>query len=947
MNLYEVKEKVIEFLKGYGFEETDRAYNIIRALLDQTPDQPEYVMTLLNACRDSYDPDTCLLNFSHFIDHSLSPYSQLKEFNQNQLLLDVAKTIFSASNYLSSMLFIQPAFLYSLFEGDFLGLPDSAEYLSETRRLDDDLHDEEVFSTALNRFKMEKLIPIALRELFDRDSINRTAHQLSVLADSILETVYRRCRKKFPDQRLAIISMGKLGGDEVNFSSDLDLIFIGEERALSAVDEFGQSIVNELTRRSRFGYLFRVDMRLRPEGNASALVTRLDYFRDYLLSRARTWERQAYIRARYSAGDPELGKEAIETIRDFVFHSSLTIEDIRSIIFIKNEIDHSVRANPIGHVKKGRGGIRDIEFIVQAFQLIFGDRYPPLRQSNIFHALEMIYKYNLIPPEEYEILAEGYRFLRRIEHYLQLRDNRQVFELPKKDKDLVIIARLMGFDDISGFRDKYTSIREKIRKIFTGIFSGIFGEGTIADVGQVVINPDIDADTATQILSQYRFTDPHSIFINLRRLAERSPKISISLALSLHTILSETEKFPAPDKKFLAFMTIMERYGAAATFLKLIRERPQWRNIILNVLAESENLTRIVLDSPGIIDQLIDPDLLDYPEPPERMYRRYLKLLNGDETAAARKMKDHIFFITAVREMCGLIDSERAGYILSDTVDFLIRRVIERNRNEIGGGYAVLALGRLGCREVTFGSDADVVYIFRDLPEKIADYTRFFNHIPQFLNKMIEIDARLRPNGKNAPLAVTESGFYDYLENKAELWERSAYLKARVVACSDEETEELIRTRIAEFVTGGDVSDDPENIQELRRKIHDAYSKPDQFNLKKDSGGLMDIDFFVFMQIRKHRVMDFNHSVLNNLSKLEKIPELAEICRKMTQIYRFYRRLENIIRVDYEHLGSVIRWGDRDFLELITRKLELESPEVLEAGITEYRNDVSRFYEPM
>ncbi len=917
MNLYEVKDKLVVALGERGFRDTDRAYTILRELLDRAPDRPDLVEKVLASCAASVSPDQCLLNFSRFIDKSFSPYTQIRDLVENEILGRVAFAVFAASNYLSSFLEIQPSLLDWLFEGGILVERSPEELRAECFALVDTFRERVGFLEALNHFKVSHNLNIAVRELLKLDPISSTTRKLSYVADTVLEAVYRRYGGGAP---FAIFALGKLGGVELNFSSDLDLIFISGEEDAGGLEELGRQIIADMLFDTRFGHLFRIDLRLRPEGDASPLVTRLNYLKTYFEERARTWERQAYIRARPCAGDPEIAAKAVEAIQAFVYRSTVTIEDIRSIIFIKDDIDRSVKHNPLGHVKKGRGGIRDIEFIVQAFQLLFGSKLPEFRRANIFQALELLYNYDFIPRQDYETLSEAYVFLRRIEHYLQLKDNRQVFELPTGEEDLAALARLMDFPSAAEEKAYYTEIREKVRVLFTRTFSRLFGEGDIAPISEIVMNPEIEEAAALSLLAKYGFEDPASVFKYLRRLASYSSRVEYALALSLNYILESARDFPKPDKKFFNFFAAMEAYGAYSTFLRLVRYSEDWRGLMLEVIAPSAELTRIVQETPGIVDAFIDPEHISRDAPPEELFPAVLELKSGDRRSALERLKNHVFLKTAIRETGKAFDPQQAGAVLSDAVDFIIREAcIEKAHGLVD--YCVIALGRLGCREFTYGSDADVVYVFRAPEDKQGGYVQFFLDVSKYLNGIVELDARLRPDGSSAPLAVGDRALDDYFREKDQFFEKLAYFKARVCACPGERLAADVGETIRRFAYSGDPAGDPVQIRELRDKIHKAYTRPGQFDIKKDAGGLMDVDFLLFRLARREKADAMR---LTTTQRLELLGQ-----DEVLKAYRFYRRLESALRLNYPEGGSILpEGGDRYYLPLL-KLLELPSREKL------------------
>jgi glutamate-ammonia-ligase adenylyltransferase len=912
MNLYEVKENIIEYLNGLGYRDTDKAYYIIREILDKAPDIPDTVQALIEACANSYSPDDCLLNMSSYLDKTLSPYSFMRELVSNDPLLKVMTRVFSVSRYLSSILIREPSIVYWLFEGGFLYDYTQKELMEELNRMSDLYKHDELFIDALNSFKSRHTLLIALRELFGRDEIQITVQKLSRLYDMILDTVYHWNKREYPECDMTILSLGKLGSEEVNFSSDLDLIFICAERT-ERIQEFGRKIIDDLSRNSRNGYLFRIDMRLRPEGESSPLVVSHDYMKEYIANRARTWERQAYIRARFSAGDKAIGDAVMATVDKFVYRSTMTIGDIQSIIFIKNEIDGSVRDNPLGHVKKGRGGIRDIEFIVQAYQLLYGKSMPRLKRSNIFLTLETLYHANILNMDVYETLRKSYVLLRRIEHYLQLYENLQVFELPDDPQKLVLLAQLLGYRTAGEFRFFYTEMRDEVRNIFTDTFSRVFGHGEIAPVSEIILNPEIEENYALGLIADYRFEDPRSVLNYFKYLANLSPRIRTALSLALNNILQGVKDHPFPDKKVFNLFSVIQSYGAVSTFLNLIRFDPQFRLILLDAVAESDYLTGILGEFPGILDLFIDPEALETTEELPVAYGWMMETYSGDVKRALYHLKAAVFFRTVIREFGRALNSAETGEILTGAAEFIIGKAYSHLGGEKARNQSVIGVGRLGSREIAVGSDADVFFVYHDAPGNSEIYTDFVPELMTFLEKIIPMDARLRPYGRNSAITIDEAGFFEYMRTKGEFWEKAAYVKARPVVCPDGGARERLAAGMREFVLSGNKKGDKSEIKSLRGKIHNAYHKPGMFNLKKDPGGLLDIDFAVFMELRKRDFRQFVNSTADNL----KLLGLDEVYN----IYCFYRDMENILRMNGTGEGSVIDFSDTRMCGKIAARL--------------------------
>ncbi len=470
------EESVIEALfTPFQFDNWRAAHRCLLRMIRKPPLRhhfSEFQPALFTALMTAAHPDRALINFEHFLNNYPDSASLLDFLIREPRILEMLVTLFAGSQFLSEILLRHPNYFEKLQQREWLSrLYSPEQYYAKIRRSGEGLADEAAQLDALRRSHRRELLRIGTADLLGILDFRSVTRQLSYLADSIikrcLEIIHPSSGERLPG--FVVFSLGKLGGVELNYSSDIDLLFVARNSGRE-VQRIGQHLIRALSEPGNEGFMYRVDMRLRPWGNAGQLVPTPEEYLTYLDRNAQPWERQALLKARFVAGDPELGLSFIREVRPYIFRPEST-DYRREVHRMKQKIEDKLtrRGNSFGEVKSGIGSIRDIEFTTQYLQLMYGERHPHICSRNTLDALARLTTENILPARHYQILAEGYTFLRSVEHYLQIMHNRQTHQLPEDARELNFLARRLGFDGVAPgeqLKRRYLQHRQAIREIY-------------------------------------------------------------------------------------------------------------------------------------------------------------------------------------------------------------------------------------------------------------------------------------------------------------------------------------------------------------------------------------------------------------------------------------------------------------------------------------------------
>jgi len=763
----------------------------------------------------------------------------------------------------------------------------------------------ELYLAPLRRLKQREILRIGLLDFAGLASVEETVETLSDLADFCLacdlELQHGRLAAKWgdPGTGFCVLGMGKLGGRELNFSSDIDVLFIYEEEGQTAKGrerrEFfarlGQGIVKDFSNRTADGSLFRIDLRLRPEGDSGPLASSLATCENYHAAFGETWERMAMIKARVSAGDEVLSYELDRLRSEFCFSVNLSPDIIGEIAALKQRINREVvgTRQMEHHVKLGRGGIREVEFIVQTLQLLHGRRLPYLQSRRTLKTLEGISSCELLPPETTWRLAEAYRWLRTVEHRLQMREDLQTHTLPEDPAARAELAASLGMDP-ERFEQNMREVREFVHGEFEAVFAhreaeaghafdlSVFGNETAARKQLAALNPETRQETALV-----------------------SPRTKASFRRFEPVLEQGLRQCVDPDTALPRFVRFAESYGAPGLFYETMAANPRALELLLTIFERSQHYSDMLTRSPHVFEDAARAGTLDMNKDTVRFLSE-METLTGDLFDAARAYRQEELtriFIRDALELAPLSDLHAEYSALARAcLEFGLRRVVQ------GGPLAVIALGKFGGMELTYGSDLDCLIVGEDV-EAARELNRFMIE-QRPMGILFPLDCRMRPDGEG-PLAVPLATYRQYYETRAQYWEFQAAVRANFAA-GDEATGQAFVSMLDEVWPEKVAAADPfAELRAMRERIGKERVNPKfpEGEFKTGSGGMVDVEFAVQAVLMAHR-----QRLPSTLEALDWIGGLSdagrEVASQMRSDYLWLRRIEAVVRADDNAAVSIL-----------------------------------------
>ena len=768
--------------------------------------------------------------------------------------------------------------------------------------------DEVALRRRLRRLRSRVLLREMARDLAGAASLEEVCGAMSDLAEASIGAALG-C---IGAADMVVVAMGKLGGRELNVSSDIDLVLLhpDAERA-QALAQAARRLVRLLADPTEDGFVFRVDLRLRPYGESGPLVCSFDFLESYFVAHGREWERYAWIKARALSGAADGAFAAI--VQPFVFRKYLDYATLAAMRGLHAEVRRDVeRRERADDVKLGPGGIREIEFIAQALQLVRGGREPELRAKPTLQVLNLLTKKNLLPQSAAAELAEAYLFLRRIEHCLQYLDDAQRHELPHDDEDRRRVARMMRFADWAAFGRELATHRANVARHFENVFAERGSENADEPWPE---HPRLAALRASQ---RYALLPADS----RRRLDRMVPALGRAAAATAE-----------PSTTLARGVDLLESIASRAAYLALLAEHPEALERVARILAASSWAAEFVTRHPLLLDELLDDRLL-YAAPElealGRSLRAQLAAHPGDTERRLDILREthqaQVFRLLA-QDLAGSLSVERLADHLSALADLLLEVTLEcvwqelpRRHRPGAPRFAVIAYGKLGGKELGYASDLDIIFLYDDPGEQAGEvYARLAQRLNRWLTSrtpsgvLFETDLELRPSGASGLLVSTVDAFARYQEENAWVWEHQALTRARYSAGdrSVGDAFEAIRERI--LTRERDAKPLAQEIAAMRDKLHAAHPNPTPlFDLKHDRGGMIDIEFVVQYLVLAHAC---RHAALTknlgNIALLGMAGELGlldpALAARGQAAYRDYRRRQHALRLNGAAFARVPR----------------------------------------
>ncbi|GAB4360917.1 MAG: bifunctional [glutamine synthetase] adenylyltransferase/[glutamine synthetase]-adenylyl-L-tyrosine phosphorylase [Oricola sp.] len=822
-------------------------------------------------------------------------------------LADFLLAVMALSPFLSHQMERQPLLLESLFDAPVTARLDAILARTEAMRHGDDFAASEAeLMTALRREKSALHMLIALADLSGAFAVDETTGWLSRFAETslgaaaawILRDAHNSGKLTLSDPAEPekgsgwfFLSMGKLGAHELNYSSDIDLIvlFDPDPPGLTWPDRYmiGETmgrmtrrLVRVMQERTGDGYVFRTDLRLRPDPGSTPLAIPVEAALVYYEARGQNWERAAMIKAKPAAGDTEAGERFLYELRPFVWRKHLDYASIADVHSIKRQIHahkgHGRIAIEGHNVKLGRGGIREIEFFVQTQQLIFGGRVPELRGRGTVEMLHELAGHGFIERETADTLTRCYRFLRRVEHAVQMIGDEQTHKLPADPSGIDQVARLLGFAGDEPFRAELLESLRAVEYHYAALFEHepeLGAEGNLAFTGD-------DPDPGTvETLSRMGYARPNDIWRVVsqwhmgRYRALQSERARARLTEITPLLLRTFGESGHADEAVMGFDRFLSGLPAGIQVFSMLQSNPRLIDLLALILSAAPRLGAIITAKPLVFDGILDPAFFSGVPGKEEQRNRledFLGLARAYEETLDRL---RIFaaeqrFLIGVRLLTGSIDGMEAGRAFSDLADLIIEYALEAARGELaekhgvidGAEVCLIGLGRLGSREMTAGSDLDLILLYEvgdetdesNGPKPLPASTYFMRLTQRLMSALTaptaegvlyEVDFRLRPSGNKGPLATSFRGFSKYQRNDAWTWEHQALCRARTVA-GDPGLRKKTEAELLEILKlPRDAGKLKEDIVSMRRRLLKEKPAAGPWDLKLVQGGLMDIDF--------------------------------------------------------------------------------------------------------
>lgn len=926
------------------------------------------------------DPERAQKNIQSFLSENPEYAEKL-----NARITEVS-TLFSYSQFLANYSVKNPDALFHAIDNLTIAF-DSEQLRIELKELLSFCNSINDGMKAVRNFKKNKLLIITLKDILKQAELQEIMLDMSNLADAILwESLdfvesFLRLRYGAPENNsIAVIALGKLGAMELNYSSDVDIIFVykeeGETSGISTVQgvtinkisafEYYTKLVEEYTRflsaNTEDGFAYRVDLRLRPQGQRGSLALSLRSYEEYYESWGQLWERAALLRVRPIAGPiaekMQLGQEFLKTIRPFVYRKYLDFEAIEEIRRMKSQVEQMKAGTLSRDIKRGYGGIREIEFFIQIFQLIYGGKESSLRERSTFKALHRLLQKGFIGYEDFGQLFDNYIFLRTLEHRLQQLNDIQTHNLPSSDMELDILGKKMGFPDRSTFLSELNRRRHKVRAIYDSLMESRkkLPQGLLSNIFWDMETP-VEHLMAEE-LSKTKITDTKKAMHYLTKIRNNIYSFQTIrgrrlLEDILPRFVDEALRGINPDLALLQLVDFSSILASKESYLEAIAQRPEIISVLNFIFSQSEYLSKILMDSPEYIESIVEGEIR---KKSARALKNELKLLieRHGETTAIRLIRRFEEIKLGLLFMDRKIQVIELMKTLSKTADAILSILLERH----GTSLNIVAFGKLGGREIIFNSDLDLIFITSDEAAEadIKAAEQLLRICMSYTKDGIayRVDTRLRPEGSKGPLVSSIKGIRDYYLKHAQVWELQALLKARPIlshgvmeSWSDgvkaarlfmELRREVLMERGSE-ITASD-------IKKMRDRIQKELSKevPGTYDIKLGSGGLEELEFIIqYLQLKncKDNPQLLVQGTLDAIKRLNKKGILKdEDTVIMDETYMLYRNIEIILRLRNE---SVLKEGSST-LQSLAGFMDTDEKRILDS-LNKKRAWISNFWD--
>jgi len=902
-----------------GFASPDSAARLrsVCEILFHAHIDDDAVLDLLEACLSSPSPAAALLNVHRYLENAGGVAVFMGTVGGARPILDMITTVFGASQYMADIIIRNPSTVYWLMESTTWSSPDTVEAYTEWLSREAAMfRGTGAKLDAVRRAHRLALLKIGVADLVHGEPVEAVTRRLSHLADAVAGVVLDVVAEEVgatagEGHGLAVIAMGKLGGGELNYSSDIDLIYACEDtgdETIALYTKWARRFTDALSELTPEGYLYRVDLRLRPDGQAGPLVNPETALRIYYENRGRPWEFQAMLKARVTAGNRELGERLLGVIGSLAFNPSLSYSPLDDIARMRVQIKENIPERERGlNIKLMEGGIRDVEFIAQTVQLMHGQRHPELRTPNTLEALGGIRRLGLLDEWTVDNLAAAYRFLRLVEHRLQMMHQLKTHTVPESRGDIELLARRsskgpLGEYTTESFLDTLSRHLNNVRT-----FAESFFRGEEIHPHSVLLMLPEDDERASAIIGQHGLVDVkramrvlHTMaYGSFPRLLDRNVRAAFEELLPL--LLEGVAEMGDPDLALGNVAKIAAAVRSESSFYKLLRQSDSARDLVLGIAGFSSLLTRALCAQIGVLDSLLHASdevsfEMQFKEIPARDLFDIRSAIDGGDKAGARLERQRAWFDRARlfdfaenhrRRFQPLRGGARRAWLAA-------RHVAAAFDSAVGKGQpvALFVLGSYAVDEPRVSSDADVIVVSdgADIPsvtERVQLINRWFTD-----GRILKLDFRLRGEGASAPL-VQDLGYYEsYLDRRLSLWERIALSKCRAW-WGDAAVQSRFMDRLSAVVARPFARDEVSQLAEMRRRVEAlAPVRYTVWETKRSAGGRYDVEYLTAVGLARFCAGDPDYFHMTTPERLARLASRgaigeddAESCADALELY--------------------------------------------------------------
>lgn len=1006
----DVTERITALFARAGFHEPLRACVNIE-LLQELLEASAPLAAAAEQAMSSADPDMALNNLERCAQNL--DRAQLRQCLEHADQRRALMVVLGASNFLANIISRYPYVFPALFVSpDIFSTKEIAQMVHELEAMLTEQDDFATLQQVLRQYKYREILRIGALDLSLDAPLEYVTAELSSLAAATLQVAVSFCNKllqteygspvlaepetrKGVEAELAVLGMGKLGGNELNFSSDIDLIFFytsshgktsgveGKESSRIELHNYfiklAEMVKRAISQVTEDGFVFRVDLDLRPYGRHGDIACSVAAAEAYYESWGQNWERSAMMKARPVAGSIALGEKILKTLEPFIFrryHDYGMVEDLKQM---KQKIDSNLTKQHESEInlKLGRGGIREIEFFIQALQLVYAGKNPRVRERNSLKALSLLHDEGYLSEKEVRFLRQAYIFLRTVEHRIQVVQERQTHNLPKGEREMLLLARRCGFEDTPTFMHELELHRGNVTRLYRDLFYS--SEDEIREEISPEINQLFDHTTdpklAKEILEKSGFLDIDTAFNSLIRLCEGTIGPPMTRPVRRYydriapLLMQEVLSSPEPDMALRYLERFLQSLHSRGPFYALLAENHNIIHVLISLFGTSTLLSRFFIQHPELLDSLVSSAYAESYKTVERQRTELQERLEvcGDnfeaQLDALRRFRNEEFLRIALNDLKGSTVigvgpnqlSGLARVCLEAAVNMASSQMPTRfgkpyytdaAGNTVEAELAVQAMGKLGGMELNYHSDLDIIFMFSDRghtrqvgEESAASFRQltnqeYFSKLCQRIisvltlmtaeGRVYEIDTRLRPSGNQGPLVTNLAAYEDYHRTRAQIWERQALTKARVVVGSPHMMERIEQINTSITWERPVPSALRSEIYRLRERMEKEIAREDSghLNIKTGRGGLVDVEFLTqYIQLKYGgeypRIRQSNTLKALQMIKREKLlPE--EVTHELISGYTYLRRLENKLRLVHDQSISEIA-TDRHNLRKLAR----------------------------